>query len=206
MLRVPRGVVLVHAPESKAFAQVHELTTRCSDRRQIGGPQGVCVRGSARTATSLSRPGLLGAGRTRWSVWKRRAALGVSGEHDLFGGVVPHAFVATKVITHPLVDAAAQRPEGWEPRFGERVAPVVLPGFSVFAHEDARKAGQPAAGEGERADQARVRDRRPRPDRRRRCDARWTAAWRRRVRRRWRRTAWCSRRTCARRSPTAWAR
>ena len=25
---VPRGVVLVHAPDSHAFAQVHELTTR----------------------------------------------------------------------------------------------------------------------------------------------------------------------------------
>src|SRR5262249_59411333 len=36
-------------------------------------------------------------------------ALGVRTADDLFGGVVPHPFVATKAITHPLVppDAAA---------------------------------------------------------------------------------------------------
>src|SRR5262249_6877044 len=27
-------------------------------------------------------------------------ALGIHDEHDLFGGVVPHAFIATKSITH----------------------------------------------------------------------------------------------------------
>ena len=40
-------------------------------------------------------------------------ALGVNSEHDLFGGVVPHAFVATKVITHPLVRPRAPAPAGW---------------------------------------------------------------------------------------------
>ena len=35
------------------------------------------------------------------------AALGIRGAHDLFGGVVPHTFVGTKTITHPLVDAGA---------------------------------------------------------------------------------------------------
>lgn len=29
--------------------------------------------------------------------------LGITGENDLFGGVVSHAVVATKAITHPLV-------------------------------------------------------------------------------------------------------
>src|SRR5690349_13248873 len=40
-------------------------------------------------------------------------ALGVSTEDDLFGGVVPHPFVATKAITHALVDPDAAAPEGW---------------------------------------------------------------------------------------------
>ena len=44
-------------------------------------------------------------------------ALGVNGEQDLFGGVVPHAFVATKVITHPLVTERAQSPAGWSHGF-----------------------------------------------------------------------------------------
>jgi hypothetical protein len=56
--------------------------------------------------------------------------------------VVPHAFVSTKVITHSLVDGSAARPEGWTPRFGEQVAQAVLPGYSAFAHGDARKAGR----------------------------------------------------------------
>lgn len=33
-------------------------------------------------------------------------ALGIFGEEDLFGGVVPYGFVATKAITHPLVSDA----------------------------------------------------------------------------------------------------
>ena len=37
------------------------------------------------------------------------ARAGIRHEHDLFGGVVPHPFVATKTITHPLVDARVAR-------------------------------------------------------------------------------------------------
>ena len=41
--------------------------------------------------------------------------LGIRSPDDLFGGVVPHPFVATKAITHPLVDADALAPSGWSP-------------------------------------------------------------------------------------------
>ena len=40
-------------------------------------------------------------------------SLGISGEHDLFGGVVPHPFVATKAISHPLIQPDARAPAGW---------------------------------------------------------------------------------------------
>jgi hypothetical protein len=69
------------------------------------------------------------------------AALGIGGEHDLFGGVVPHGFVATKVITHPLVHPDATAPPGWSHAFGDRVRDAVLSGFSAFTREDARRAG-----------------------------------------------------------------
>jgi hypothetical protein len=49
-------------------------------------------------------------------------ALGIAGEDDLFGGVVPHAFVATKSISHPLVDEGAAAPPGWSREFARRVA------------------------------------------------------------------------------------
>ena len=69
-------------------------------------------------------------------------ALGIRGEDDLFGGVVPFPFVATKTITHPLIDPAAAAPEGWQsaspsafamsPRRAGRLSPI----------SDARAAGR----------------------------------------------------------------
>jgi hypothetical protein len=67
--------------------------------------------------------------------------LPISGEADLFGGVVRHAFTATKTITHPLVAPDACAPQGWSAQFAERIAKDVLLGFSAFSIEDARAAG-----------------------------------------------------------------
>ena len=71
---------------------------------------------------------------------KDAARLGIRGTGDLFGGVVPASFVATKVITHPLVRLDATAPEGWSAAFAERVRDVVLPGYAVFSAVDARRA------------------------------------------------------------------
>ena len=70
------------------------------------------------------------------------AALGIHSEHDLFGGVVPYAFVATKTITHPLIDTAASCPEGWSHTFADAVRGAVLDGYSAFTREDAVRAGE----------------------------------------------------------------
>ncbi|APW40913.1 biotin carboxylase [Rhodoferax koreense] len=67
-------------------------------------------------------------------------ALGVHGVSDLFGGVVPHAFMATKAITHPLYSADAAAPPHWSVDFPAQVASAVLPGFTAFSREDARLA------------------------------------------------------------------
>jgi len=66
--------------------------------------------------------------------------LGIDGVDDLFGGVVPLPFVATKAITHPLVAPGAQAPVGWKPRFAQRVRQVVIEGCSAFNASDARLA------------------------------------------------------------------
>jgi len=58
-------------------------------------------------------------------------ALGIRGEEDLFGGVVPFPFVATKTISHPLIGPAAAAPPGWQADFPERVRAVALPGWSA---------------------------------------------------------------------------
>ena len=69
-------------------------------------------------------------------------ALGIRCETDFFGGVVPSPFVATKTITHPLIDPSALAPAGWQAAFPERVRDVALPGWSAFCLEDARAAGR----------------------------------------------------------------
>lgn len=69
-------------------------------------------------------------------------ALGINGEQDLFGGVVPFAFAATKAITHPLPDADSTAPDGWSAEFHGRVRDAVLPGYSAFAKREARIAGR----------------------------------------------------------------
>ncbi|MBA1272291.1 DUF3182 family protein [Stutzerimonas azotifigens] len=68
--------------------------------------------------------------------------LGLRDEQDLFGGVVPWAFVATKAITHPLICADAQAPDGWSTAFAEQVRGATLDGFSVFSRADARRAAE----------------------------------------------------------------
>lgn len=68
-------------------------------------------------------------------------ALGITAASQLFGGVVPFPYVATKTISHSLPPAASAVPEGWSTEFGERVRGVVLPGYSAFAMNDALRAG-----------------------------------------------------------------
>ena len=54
------------------------------------------------------------------------ARLGIRGADDLFGGVVPYPFVATKTIVHPLAGRDAQRPQGWQSwRIGGASGPEV---------------------------------------------------------------------------------
>jgi hypothetical protein len=68
--------------------------------------------------------------------------LRIESEADLFGGVVPRPFVATKAITHELVDPDAAAPEGWSPDFGREVRDAVLAGYSAFTMADAQRAGR----------------------------------------------------------------
>lgn len=65
--------------------------------------------------------------------------LGIAGDDDLFGGVVPHPLVASKAISHPLVSRDAAAPAEWNRDFSEAIAEVVLPGFTVFDRQDAER-------------------------------------------------------------------
>ncbi|HEY9066294.1 MAG TPA: DUF3182 family protein [Burkholderiaceae bacterium] len=67
--------------------------------------------------------------------------LGIRELGDFFGGVVPRAFVETKVITHTLVGPGATAPDGWSHNHGDLIRSVVLPGYTAFSIANALSAG-----------------------------------------------------------------
>jgi hypothetical protein len=66
--------------------------------------------------------------------------LGIASTADLFGGVVPHDYVATKAITHGLSGTGARAPDGWSEAFASRVEGAVLRGYTAFSRADAMDA------------------------------------------------------------------
>ncbi len=64
-------------------------------------------------------------------------ALGIDDAGGLLGGIVPHAFVATKVIGHPLISDTAAHIDGWNQALATALVPATLPGYTVFSREDA---------------------------------------------------------------------
>lgn len=73
---------------------------------------------------------------------EKARALGIENEADIFGGVVPYPFIATKTITHALVSPHAYAPQGWSDTFASRVRDAVFPGYSAFTPHDARLAAR----------------------------------------------------------------
>lgn len=66
--------------------------------------------------------------------------LGIRSTGQLYGAVVPYAFIKTKAITHRLISTDASQPCGWSATFAENVSNVVLPGFTAFSADDAKLA------------------------------------------------------------------
>lgn len=67
-------------------------------------------------------------------------ALGIRNEGDLLGGVVPHAFVAGKAITHGILSRDAAAPEAWSIDLARDLDGAVLEGYAAFSRSDARVA------------------------------------------------------------------
>src|SRR5690606_38483887 len=67
------------------------------------------------------------------------AIFGIVDGSQLWGGIVPHAFVGTKLVSHPLWKPGAAAPPGWITVPG--IETCTLPGYAVFARTDAREAG-----------------------------------------------------------------
>jgi hypothetical protein len=73
---------------------------------------------------------------------------GITARGELLGGVVPHAFLATKVVAHTLVDASAAAIPGWNAELARALAAHALPGYTAFSPADARRAYELLARDG----------------------------------------------------------
>lgn len=67
-------------------------------------------------------------------------SFGINGADQLFGGIVPHAFVATKAIVHPLREGTQAAVAGWAHSLAPTLAGCTLPGYTAFCAPDARSA------------------------------------------------------------------
>lgn len=125
----------------RADAREHEVLTQRAIAERLAALLGCSYEGQVDPDVPAGAMGYLVPNDTITSL-EAAERFGVRSADDLFGGVVPVPFMATKTITHPLLNAGAQAPEGWCPAFPERVADAVLPGHSAFTLDDARRAAR----------------------------------------------------------------
>lgn len=134
------GLVFAHVSAARDHASEHERRTLLGFAQRLAALLGFTPCGFHDTE---QRP----AGRAYFVpcstlTTQEAAALGIAGPGDLFGGVVPHAFVATKAIGHPLVRPGARSVGGWSDDFPRQVRDAVLAGFTVFDRADAHAAAE----------------------------------------------------------------
>ncbi|GAA0697220.1 DUF3182 family protein [Dyella marensis] len=128
--------VLVYAPMGQAPGG-HELATHLWVAERLAGLLGMSYGGIGRD-TERRPQGERYVVPYRTLNAREARRFGIAGPADLFGGVVNEDFVGTKLITHGLVHPGSVAPPGWSERFAERIADVVLPGYSVFTASDLR--------------------------------------------------------------------
>lgn len=137
--RKAEGAVVVYSPTSARFDSRHERITRIEIAKRLAVIKGFSFAGEYDASNRYPGRLYFVPGDT---IGKETAImLGVRSEHDLYGGVVPHPFVATKAITHPLVGTDAVAPAGWSNEFAHLVRNNVAHGFTVFAISDGLHAG-----------------------------------------------------------------
>lgn len=138
--RSPRAAVVFHHPGRPGHPGGHDAAAKSSVARDIAELLDLPYSDDPADARAGRSPYLVPA---ETLVGLAAAArLGVEGPDDLFGGVVPHAFMATKVITHGLVARGAVAPAAWPAALARQLGGVVLPGYTAFTKRDARLAGE----------------------------------------------------------------
>lgn len=131
------GSVFVYQTEPDNLADEHEVATRSNIAKNLAALKGFRFAGKYETAAGHERPFYFVPNDTLIS-GATTDKLGVSTVHDLFGGLAPWPFVATKAITHALVAETAEAPTGWSRQFNKLTTDVVVRGFTVFTPRDAQ--------------------------------------------------------------------
>ncbi|RQR96311.1 DUF3182 family protein [Burkholderia sp. Bp8994] len=133
-------VVLVYRGQRKSVPSGHDVGTLWALARQIAELKGTELAGEFDEKHAYPAHRYLVPDDTLTLAQARK--LGVRSERYLFGGVVPFAFVATKLIAHALPDDAQASPPGWSRVFGEHIGSLVLPGYAAFSRVDACNAAR----------------------------------------------------------------
>lgn len=133
-------VVLIYSGGRKAAQAGHEVDTLRELARQIAELKGTRLAGEFDANNAYPAHRYLIPDDTLTLAQAHQ--LGVRSVRDLFGGVVPFPFVATKVIAHRLPDHAQVTPPGWSREFADNTAALTLPGYSAFSRDDARNAAR----------------------------------------------------------------
>lgn len=132
-------VVMPYTRGLQGHASLHEALTREQIARRVARLKG-CAFAEEMPQSLWPRQAYLVPSDTLLSTDAQR--LGVRDENGLLGGVVPHAFVATKAITHPRLSSRSAAPPGWNDAFAALVEDAVLPGYAAFSLHDAQAAGE----------------------------------------------------------------
>lgn len=134
-----RGTVVTYAAGRAGFGRTHDGLTQAVLARRVAELKGYRFQGEYTPDVPYQRP-LYFIPRDSTHLDEAQA-LDIRTPDDLYGGIVPHGFVKTKVITHGLETPDSPRPPGWSEAFAQAVAPDVLPGATAFSRSDARRAG-----------------------------------------------------------------
>ncbi len=134
-----RGIVVQYPDTRGDRPDGHENVTRTAIAKKLAALKGYDYAGKYDPASGYDGPLYFVPDDTL--TVERGREIGIRSEEDLFGGVVPYPFVATKTITHPLVDGQAFAPEGWSQDVARRIQDVALAGYTAFTVADARRAG-----------------------------------------------------------------
>jgi hypothetical protein len=136
-----QGRAVTWSTDPQTYCSDHERATRRNFAERLAKLKGLDFAGELDPAAARAHPLYVVPSDTLTSVGLAQS-LGIASPHDLFGGVVPHAFVATKAITHGVAGHGAATPAGWAPSVAARVAQSVLKGYSSFSRDDALWAGR----------------------------------------------------------------